>query len=129
MKFLISMLLIPCIFLQFLPQPTNALNKIHVQFVTINILLIHCCASDKIQKNEMGRACNAYGEGDMHVRGFWWGNLRERDQWGDPGVDGRIILRGIFRKWDVEGMDWLGVAQDRDRWRALVNAVMNLRVS
>ena len=32
---------------------------------------------------------------------FWWGNLRERDHWGDPGVDGRIILRWIFRKWDV----------------------------
>jgi hypothetical protein len=45
------------------------------------------------------------------------------------GVDGRIILRWIFRKWDVRGMDWIGVAQDRDRWRALVNAVMNLRGS
>jgi hypothetical protein len=33
--------------------------------------------------------------------GFWWGNLRERDHLGDPGVDGRIILRFIFRKWDV----------------------------
>jgi hypothetical protein len=30
-----------------------------------------------------------------------WGNLRERDHWGDPGVNGRIILRWIFRKWDV----------------------------
>jgi len=30
---------------------------------------------------------------------FWWGNLRERDYWGDPDVDGRIILRWIFRKW------------------------------
>ena len=33
--------------------------------------------------------------------GFWWGNLRERDRMVDPGVDGRIILRWIFRKWDV----------------------------
>jgi hypothetical protein len=33
--------------------------------------------------------------------GFWWGNLREVDHWGDPGVDWKIILRWIFRKWDV----------------------------
>jgi hypothetical protein len=39
----------------------------------------------------------------MGEPGFWWGNLRERD----PGVDGRIILRWIFRKWDVGGMDWI----------------------
>jgi hypothetical protein len=45
----------------------------------------------------------------------------------DPGVDGRIILKWIFKKWDG-GMDWLDMAQDRDRWRALVSAVMNLRV-
>ena len=47
---------------------------------------------------------------------------------GDTGVDGRNILRWIFRKWDVGGMDWIKLAQDRDRWRVLVNAVMNLRV-
>jgi len=34
---------------------------------------------------------------------------------GDPGVDERIILRWIFRKWDVGGMDWIKLAQDRDR--------------
>ena len=46
---------------------------------------------------------------------------------GDPDVDGRIILRWIFRKW--EGVvDWMQLAQDRDRWRALVTAIMNLRV-
>jgi hypothetical protein len=33
--------------------------------------------------------------------GFWWGNLRETDYWGNPDVDWRIILRWIFRKWDV----------------------------
>ena len=52
--------------------------------------------------------------------GFWWGNMREIDHLGGPGVDGRMILR-----W---GMDWIKLAQDRDRWWTLVNAVMNLRV-
>jgi hypothetical protein len=33
--------------------------------------------------------------------GFWWGNLRERDHLEESGMDGRIILRWIFRKWDV----------------------------
>jgi len=33
--------------------------------------------------------------------GFWWGNLKERDHLGDPGVDWRVILRWIFRKCDV----------------------------
>jgi hypothetical protein len=58
---------------------------------------------------------------------MWWGNLREIDHWGDPGVDGRIILRWIFRKLDVgvwTGLSWLRIV----RWRALVNEVMNLRV-
>ena len=32
--------------------------------------------------------------------GFWWGNLSERDHWGEPDVDGRIILKWIFRKWE-----------------------------
>ena len=48
----------------------------------------------------------------------------------DPGVDGKIILRWNIRKWKggVGGMDWIDLAQDRDKWRAFVNAVMNLRV-
>jgi hypothetical protein len=55
------------------------------------------------------------------------GDLREGDHFGDPGLDGRIILKWIFKKWNGF-MDWIGLAQDRDRWRAVVNAVMNLRV-
>jgi hypothetical protein len=40
----------------------------------------------------------------------WWGSVRKRDHWGDPDVDGRIILRGIFRKWEgVVGTGWSGV--------------------
>jgi hypothetical protein len=38
--------------------------------------------------------------------GCWWGNLRERGHWGDPDIDGRIILRWIFRT--LEGVVWTG---------------------
>jgi len=71
-----------------------------------------------------------------HVAGMWEGrgaysvlvgNLRERDHWKDSDVDGRIILKWIFKKWERE-IDGIDLTQNSDRWRTLVNAVMNLRV-
>jgi len=53
--------------------------------------------------------------------GSWWGNRRERDHWGDNiRMDLQVVGFGY--------MDWIGLAQDRDRWRTVVSAVMNLRV-
>ena len=51
----------------------------------------------------MGEACSAYGVEERRIQGFGGGNLREKDHLGDPDVDVWIILRCIFRKWDVEG--------------------------
>ena len=59
---------------------------------------------------------------------LWWGNLRERDYWGDPDADRWIILRWIFRKCGGDCGEWMELAQDRDRWRALVSTGMKLRV-
>ena len=43
------------------------------------------------------------------LSGFLWGNLMERDHFQNLGIDGRIILKGIFNKWDG-GIDWINLA-------------------
>jgi len=56
----------------------------------------------------MGGAYSAYGGGERRVQGFGGRNRRERDQWRDPGVDGRIILR-----WISSGSGMWGYGLDR----------------
>ena len=51
------------------------------------------------------------GRGKVYT-GFWWGSLRERDHLEHPGIDGRIIIIWIIRKWDVvvwTGSSWLRI--------------------
>jgi hypothetical protein len=45
------------------------------------------------------------------LTGFWWGDLREGDHLRHPGVDERIILKRIFKKWDGAwtGLSWLRI--------------------
>ena len=63
----------------------------------------------------------------LEYKGFWWGNLKEREHLEDSGLNRRIILSWIFKQWDG-GMDWMELVQDRVRWRGLVTAVMNLQI-
>ena len=58
----------------------------------------------------------------MHAE-FQWGDHLE-----DRGVDGSIILKRFFKKC-FRGIDWIDLAQYRNTWRAVVNALMKLRVS
>ena len=54
----------------------------------------------RVAANILNKQSPTVGRGEAYT-GFWWGNLKERDHLGDTGVDGRIILRWISRKFDV----------------------------
>jgi hypothetical protein len=53
------------------------------------------------------------GRGHVHI-GFWWRNLRVGEHLEDPGVDGMIILKRIFEKWEGS-VEWIDLAQDMKR--------------
>jgi len=48
----------------------------------------------------LGNECSTYGCGEVYT-GFWWENLRNRDDLEDPDIDRRIILIWISSKWDM----------------------------
>ena len=67
------------------------------------------------------------GVRNVSYTGFWLGNLRERDHLGDRRR-WQDNIKMDFQEVGWGGMDWIDLIQDRDRWWALVNTAMNLRV-
>jgi hypothetical protein len=60
------------------------------------------------------------GGGKEMCTGFWWGNLKARDQLVNTGAEVKIILKWVLKiRW--EAVEWINLAWDRDRWWALVN--------
>jgi hypothetical protein len=56
----------------------------------------------------------------------WWGNLRVRVYLEDAGIEGRILLNWVFKKWDG-GVEWMDLIQNTDGWWAFENATRNLQ--
>jgi hypothetical protein len=67
------------------------------------------------------------GRGGAYT-GFWWGKPEGKRQVGRTRHRWENTTKMDIQEVGYGGMDWIGLAQDRDRWRAFVNAVMNLRV-
>jgi hypothetical protein len=76
----------------------------------------------------VGGACDTHGRGEKSVQGFGGKARRLRDHSEDQGIGRRMGSEWILGRlaWGV--VDWIRLAQDRDRWWAVVSAVMNLRV-
>jgi hypothetical protein len=83
-----------------------------------------------IKSRRLKRAGHAAHRGRAEVyTGLWWGKPEgKRDHLEDPGIEGRIVLRWIFRKWNVRA--WAGSMLLRigTGWGGLLNVVMNLQV-
>jgi hypothetical protein len=93
----------------------------------LSVLLTQYCAGDKIEKNEMGGACTAYGEGRGVYR-VLVSKPEGKRPLGKPRCRWENNIKMDLREVGCGGMNWIELAPDRGRWRALVNAVMNLRV-
>jgi len=75
----------------------------------------------------MGGACSAYGGEESRIQGFG-GKLEGERPLGRPRRRWEDNIKMDLQEVKCGGLDWIELAQDRDRWRALVNVVMNLRV-
>ena len=79
---------------------------------------------DQVNTNEMGRACSTYGWGKRCINGFD-GEPEGKEPLERPWVGWEYNIKMAFQDIGWEGVDWIDLAQDRDKWRAVVNRVMN----
>jgi hypothetical protein len=82
---------------------------------------------DQIKKNEMGGACSTYGE-RRGVYKVLVGKPEEQRPLGRPRRRWEDNIKMDLQEVGCGDMDWIDLAQDRDRCRTLVNGVMNHRV-
>jgi hypothetical protein len=101
---------------------------VHVIIYSVHekLLLTKYHSGEVTKETEMGRTCSTYGE---RINAFWVlvGKPEERMQLGRPRPRWEDNIKTDLEKWNG-GMDWIQLAPDRDRWRAVMKAVMNLMV-
>jgi len=89
---------------------------------------LYCCSGDKIEKNEMGGHVARMEEG-RGVYSVFVGSYEGKRPLGRPRRRWEDNIKMDLQEVRCEGMDWIELAQDRDRWGTPVNTTINLRVS
>ena len=92
-------------------------------YFSLNIILVMRSRSVRWQE-----VWDVRERGEMHV-GFWSGTPKERNDLKDTDVDGRILLKWIFKEIWNEGVDWIDLAGGWDKWQTCMNTVMNICVA
>jgi hypothetical protein len=93
------------------------------------VLLTKYYLGDQIKKNEVGRACAICGRQERCTQNFGGSSEKKEGPLGKPRHRWGIVLTWTFKKCDGRGdIDLFDQTQDRDRWQAVVNVVMNLQV-
>jgi len=94
-------------------------EKLHILYSSPNIIRVI-----KSRKMRWASMWHLWWRGEL-LTGVWLGDLMERGQ-KELGIDGNIILKLIFKKLDGV-MDWINLAQSRNRWQAVVNVLKKVR--
>jgi hypothetical protein len=80
-----------------------------------------------MEKNYMDETCSAYGGEESFIQGLWWGKPEGKRPPGRKSRRWEDNIKIDLQELGFRGMDRIDLVQNRDRWRALVNAVMNLQ--
>ena len=70
--------------------------------------------------------CGTYRKKEKCIQGLSGEKRKERDHFGDLGIGGRIILKWMFNEIGLEGVDWINLAQIRDKWQTVVITEMKI---
>jgi len=108
-------------------EVTGEWRQLHIEELNDNVLLTQYCSGDKIEKNEVGWGVARMGE-RLGVCRVLVGRPEGKRPLGRPRCRWEDNIKMDIQEVGCRGVDWIKLAQDRDRWRALVTAVMNLRV-
>jgi hypothetical protein len=83
--------------------------------------------TNKSREGEIGRECSRHEIIGKH-RGFWWDSQKKKSQLVRFGFKWEGNIKRDLTGLGMNGVDWIHLAQNRDRWQAVTNTVLNHKI-